>query len=51
LFLAVAVKAAALAKPVKCIVEITAGTVAFLLTVLLVPLDLAISAKQQTSRH
>jgi len=44
LLLAVVVKAATLAKPVKCIVETTAGTVAFLLTVVLVLLDLVISA-------
>ena len=41
-------KAATLAKPVKCIVETTAGTVAFLLTVVLVLFDLVISARQPT---
>ena len=48
---AVLVKSATVAKPVKCIVETTAGTVAFLLTVVLVLLDFTISAKHPTSSH
>jgi len=49
LVLAVVVKSATPAKPVKCIVETTAGTVAALLTVVLVLLDLTISANHPTS--
>lgn len=49
LVLAVVVKSATPAKPVKCIVETTAGTVAALLTVVLVLLDVTISANRPTN--
>ncbi len=45
MFLAVWSKAATLAKPVKCITDTTAGIVVFLLTGVLVLVELVTSAK------